>query len=116
MKIVIIGGSGLIGSKLIERLTAQGHEAVSASPNSGVNTLTGEGVAEVLEGTQVVIDVSNSPSFADADVLAFFETSTRNLLAAEAGPASDTTWRSRSSVPPGCPTAATCGRRSRRSS
>ncbi len=84
MKIVIIGGSGLVGSKLMERLTAEGHEAVSASPNSGVDTLTGEGVAEVLEGTQVVIDVSNSPSFADADVLAFFETSTRNLLAAEA--------------------------------
>ena len=84
MKIVIIGGTGLIGSKLVERLTAQGHEPVAASPNTGVNTLTGEGVAEVLEGAHVVIDVSNSPSFADDDVLAFFETSTRTLLSAEA--------------------------------
>jgi uncharacterized protein YbjT (DUF2867 family) len=83
VKIVIIGGTGLIGSKVTERLTAKGHEVIAASPNTGVNTLTGEGLAEVLESAQVVIDVSNSPSFADAEVLAFFETSTRNQLAAE---------------------------------
>jgi uncharacterized protein YbjT (DUF2867 family) len=83
MKIVVIGGSGLIGSKVVEKLTAQGHEAVPASPNSGVNTLTGEGVADVLEGASVVVDVSNSPSFEDAAVLQFFETSTATLLAAE---------------------------------
>jgi acetyl esterase/lipase/uncharacterized protein YbjT (DUF2867 family) len=84
MKIVIIGGSGLIGSKLVNELLARGHEAVPASPNSGVNTLTGEGLAEVLEGASVVVDVSNSPSFEDAAVLEFFETSTHNLLDAEA--------------------------------
>ncbi len=84
MKIVVIGGSGLIGSKLVRKLGEQGHEAVAASPNSGVNTLTGEGLAEALQGASVVVDVSNSPSFEDAAVLAFFETSTRNLLAAEA--------------------------------
>jgi uncharacterized protein YbjT (DUF2867 family) len=84
MKIVVIGGSGLIGSKLVTKLGEHGHEAISASPNSGVNTLTGEGVAEVLAGAQVVIDVSNSPSFDEAEVLDFFETSTRNLLDAEA--------------------------------
>jgi len=83
VKIVILGGTGLIGSKVAQRLTAQGHEVVAASPNTGVNTLTGEGVAEALEGAQVVIDVSNSPSFAPDDVLAFFETSTNTLLAAE---------------------------------
>jgi uncharacterized protein YbjT (DUF2867 family) len=84
MKIVVVGGSGLIGKKLIPLLRERGHEAVSASPSSGVNTLTGEGLAEALKGTQVVVDVSNSPSFADAAVLEFFETSTRNILAAEA--------------------------------
>jgi uncharacterized protein YbjT (DUF2867 family) len=84
MKIVVIGGTGLIGSKLVARLQEQGHEAVPASPDSGVNTLTGEGLAEVLEDAQVVVDVSNSPSFEDEAVLAFFETSTRNLLEAEA--------------------------------
>ena len=84
MKIVIIGGSGLIGSKLVAKLREHGHEAVAASPNSGVNTLTGEGLAEVLVGASVVVDVSNSPSFEDAAVLEFFETSTRNLLDAEA--------------------------------
>jgi uncharacterized protein YbjT (DUF2867 family) len=84
MKIVVIGGSGLIGSKLVGTLTAHGHQAVAASPNSGVNTLTGEGLAEVLDGAQVVVDVSNSPSWEDAAVLEFFDTSTRNLLAAEA--------------------------------
>jgi uncharacterized protein YbjT (DUF2867 family) len=84
MKVVIIGGSGLIGSKLVARLREQGHEAVPASPDSGVNTLTGEGLADVLTGAAVVVDVSNSPSFEDAAVLKFFETSTSNLLAAEA--------------------------------
>jgi uncharacterized protein YbjT (DUF2867 family) len=84
MKIVVIGGSGLIGSKLVNKLREHGHEAVAASPNSGVNTLTGEGLVEVLKGASVVVDVSNSPSFEEAAVLKFFETSTRNLLAYEA--------------------------------
>jgi uncharacterized protein YbjT (DUF2867 family) len=84
MKIVVIGGTGLIGSKLVSKLQKQGHEAVSASPNSGVNTLTGEGLAEVLKGASVVVDVSNSPAWEDAAVLKFFETSTRNLLTYEA--------------------------------
>lgn len=79
----MIGGTGLIGSKIVERLEAQGHEAVAASPKTGVNTVTGEGLAEVLEGASVVVDVSNSPSRADSTVLNFFETSTRNLLARE---------------------------------
>ncbi|NBE98093.1 SDR family oxidoreductase [Nonomuraea sp. KC401] len=83
MKIVVIGGTGLIGSKLVTKLGEQGHEAVAASPNTGVNTLTGEGLAEALEGARVVVDVSNSPSFEPAAVLSFFETSTGNLLAAE---------------------------------
>ncbi|MEV6036406.1 SDR family oxidoreductase [Nonomuraea sp. NPDC052116] len=84
MKIVVIGGTGLIGSKLVAKLGEHGHEAVAAAPNTGVNTLTGEGLAEVLAGAQVVVDVSNSPSFERAAVLNFFETSTGNLLAAEA--------------------------------
>ena len=84
MKIVVIGGTGLIGSKLVKKLRAHGHEAVPASPDSGVNTLTGEGLAEALAGAEVVVDVSNSPSFEDAAVLEFFETSTRNILDAEA--------------------------------
>jgi uncharacterized protein YbjT (DUF2867 family) len=84
MKIVVIGGTGLIGSKLVKRLLEQGHEAVAASPNSGVNTLTGEGLADALKGASVVVDVSNSPSWEDAAVLNFFETSTRNLLTHEA--------------------------------
>src|SRR5438045_6162795 len=84
MKIVVIGGSGLIGSKLVRKLREHGHEAVAASPDSGVNAVTGEGLAEALAGASVVVDVSNSPSWADAAVMAFFDTSTRNLLAAEA--------------------------------
>src|SRR5882672_311732 len=84
MKIVIVGGTGLIGAKLVARLREEGHDAVPASPASGVNTLTGVGLAEVLEGAAVVVDVSNSPSFDDAAVLDFFQTSTANLLAAEA--------------------------------
>src|SRR5918911_2434295 len=82
MKIIVIGGSGLIGKKLVPILRQRGHEAVSASPSSGVNALTGEGLAGALVGANVVVDVSNSPSWADAEVLEFFETSTRNLLAA----------------------------------
>jgi uncharacterized protein YbjT (DUF2867 family) len=84
MKIVVIGGTGLIGSKVVKKLGEQGHDVVAASPESGVNTLTGEGLAEVMKGASVVIDVSNSPSFEDDAVLKFFQTSTRNLLAAEA--------------------------------
>ena len=82
-KIVVIGGTGLIGSKVVEKLNAHGHEAVAASPDTGVNTLTGEGLADVLVGANVVVDVSNSPSFADDDVMRFFRTSTTNLLDAE---------------------------------
>src|SRR5882724_8718367 len=84
MKIVVIGGSGLIGTKLVKNLREHGHEVVAASPSSGVNTLTGEGLAEALTDAQVVVDVANSPSFEDQAVLAFFETSGRHLLAAEA--------------------------------
>ncbi|KQT51296.1 NmrA family transcriptional regulator [Aureimonas sp. Leaf454] len=83
MKIVVIGGSGLIGRHLTAELSRQGHEAIAASPSSGVNALTGEGLTEVLAGADVVVDVSNSPSFEDAAVLDFFERSGRNLLAAE---------------------------------
>ncbi|MDN3354918.1 SDR family oxidoreductase [Actinomadura sp. DC4] len=84
MKFVVIGGTGLIGSKLVAILSARGHEAVAAAPSTGVDTLTGEGLAGVLAGASVVVDVSNSPSFEDGPVLEFFETSTRNLLTAEA--------------------------------
>jgi uncharacterized protein YbjT (DUF2867 family) len=84
MKIVVIGGTGLIGSKLVAKLEEQGHEAVPASPASGVNTLTGEGLSEVLDGAQVVVDVSNAPDWEDDAVMHFFETSSRNLLEAEA--------------------------------
>jgi uncharacterized protein YbjT (DUF2867 family) len=84
MKIVVIGGTGLIGSKLVNKLQKQGHEAVAASPNTGVNSITGEGLADALKGASVVVDVTNSPSWEDAAVLKFFETSTRNLLTCEA--------------------------------
>src|SRR5262245_8000328 len=83
MKIVVIGGSGLIGSRLVNDLRARGHEAVPASPDSGVDTLTGKGLARALEGASVVVDVSNSPSFEEAAATKFFETSTRNLLTHE---------------------------------
>jgi uncharacterized protein YbjT (DUF2867 family) len=83
MKIVVIGGSGLIGSKLVPKLREHGHQAVAASPKSGVNSITGEGLAEALKGASVVVDVTNSPSWEDAAVLKFFETSTRNLLTYE---------------------------------
>lgn len=84
MKIAVIGGSGLIGRSVVKRLRERGHEAVSASPSSGVNTVTGEGLTEALKGAQVVIDVANSPSFEEKAALEFFETSGRHLLAAEA--------------------------------
>jgi uncharacterized protein YbjT (DUF2867 family) len=84
MKIVVIGGTGLIGSKLVKKLREQGQEVVAASPSSGVNTITREGLADALKGASVVVDVTNSPSWEDAAVLKFFETSTRNLLDSEA--------------------------------
>ena len=84
MKIVVIGGTGLIGSKVVAKLDDQGHEAVPASPDTGVNTLTGEGLSDVLDGAQVVVDVSNAPAWDDDAVMQFFQTSSRNLLAAEA--------------------------------
>src|SRR5688572_1404076 len=84
MKIVVIGGTGLIGSKLVTKLREHGHEAVAASPDTGVNTLTGEGLAEALQGASVVIDVSNAPVWEDSAVMDFFTTATGNLLAAEA--------------------------------
>jgi uncharacterized protein YbjT (DUF2867 family) len=84
MKYVVIGGSGLIGSKVVKHLRAKGHEVLAGSPETGVNTLTGEGLADALHGTQVVVDVANSPSFEDEAVLKFFETAGRNLLTAEA--------------------------------
>src|SRR5678810_634830 len=84
MKIVVVGGSGLIGSKLVNNLRQRGNEVLAASPASGVNTLTGEGLADALKGAQVVVDVSNAPSWEDKAVLEFFETSGRNLIAAEA--------------------------------
>src|SRR3954447_4502881 len=84
MKIVVIGGTGLIGSKVIEKLKQNGHQAIAATPKTGVNTITGEGLKEAVAGAQVVIDLANSPSFEDKAVLKLFETSGRNLLAAEA--------------------------------
>ena len=84
IKIVVIGGSGLIGAKLVNILQQHGHEAVAASPSSGVNTITGEGLTKALTGAQVVVDVSNAPAWEDKAVLEFFETSERNLSAAEA--------------------------------
>jgi uncharacterized protein YbjT (DUF2867 family) len=84
MKIVVIGGTGLIGSKVVANLKRKGHEAIAAAPNTGVNTITGEGLKEALAGAQVVVDVANSSSFEDKAVMKFFESSGRNLLAAEA--------------------------------
>ena len=84
LKIVVLGGTGLIGSKVVSLLQAQGHEVTAASPSRGINSITGEGLAEALAGTDVVVDVTNSPSFEDTAVLEFFQASTRNVLAAEA--------------------------------
>src|SRR5467141_1072364 len=84
MKIIVIGGTGLIGTKVVKNLRDKGHEVVAASPSLGVNTVTGEGLAQALAGAQVVVDVANAPSWEDKAVLEFFETSGRNLLAAEA--------------------------------
>jgi uncharacterized protein YbjT (DUF2867 family) len=83
MKIVVIGGTGMIGSKVVANLTERGHEAVAAAPNTGVNTLTGDGLADAVRGADVVLDVSNAPSWEDQAVLDFFVTSTTNQLAAE---------------------------------
>src|SRR5262249_34918236 len=87
MKIVVIGGTGLIGSKVVAKLKQKGHDVLAAAPNTGVNTVTGAGLKEAMAGTQVAIDLANSPSFEDKAVLEFFETSDRNLLAAEAAAA-----------------------------
>ena len=84
MKITVIGGSGLIGKKLVNKLREKGHEALAASPSSGVNTITGEGLAQALAGAQVVVDLTNAPSWEENAVLEFFEISGRNLLAADA--------------------------------
>ena len=92
MKIVIIGGTGLIGSKTVAILRQGGHEVVAASPQIGINTITGEGIKEAVAGAQVVIDLANSPSFENKAVLDFFETSGRNLLAAEAAAGIDRAW------------------------
>jgi uncharacterized protein YbjT (DUF2867 family) len=118
MKIVVIGGTGLIGSKLVTKLGEHGHEALAASPNTGVDTLTGEGLAEALDGASVVIDVSNAPPplWADAAVLSFFETSTSNLLAAEASAGVGHHVASLWWAPSGCSRAGTSGRRWRRRS
>jgi uncharacterized protein YbjT (DUF2867 family) len=96
MKIVVIGGTGLIGSRLVNKLRELGHEAVAAAPSIGVNTLTGEGLAEVLQGASVVVDVSNAPSWEDAEVLKFFETSTAISSPVKRPQAFDITLRSRS--------------------
>jgi hypothetical protein len=115
MKIVVIGGSGLIGSKVVAKLGEQGHEAVAASPNTGVNTLTGEGLADVLAGASVTIDVSNSPSFEDAAVLEFSRHRPAICWPRRRRPASGITSRCRWWGPSDCPTAATYARNSRRS-
>ena len=107
MKIVVIGGTGLIGSKTIPILR-QGHEALAASPNTGVNTITGEGLKEALAGAQVVVDLANAPSWEDKAVLEFFQTSAARRLR----PASGTMSRSPSSAPTGCPTMAISAPRS----
>jgi uncharacterized protein YbjT (DUF2867 family) len=101
MKIVVIGGTGLIGSKAVAILCQGGHEVVAAAPKNGVNSITGEGLKEAMTNAQVVIDLANSPSFEDKAVLQFFETSGRNLLPAEAAAGSVTTLRCPSSRPTG---------------
>jgi uncharacterized protein YbjT (DUF2867 family) len=116
MKIVVIGGTGLIGSKAVAILRQGGHEVVAGSPTSGINSLTGEGLTEAMAGAQVVIDLTNSPSFEDRAVLAFFETSGRNLLAAGGRRGRPgTTSRSPSSASTGRPTMAISAPRSPKS-
>src|SRR6478735_6691785 len=83
MKIVVIGGTGLIGTKVVTQLRGKGHDVIAATPNNGINTITGEGLAEAMKGTDIVIDLANSPSFEDTAVMEFFQTSGRNLLGAE---------------------------------
>src|SRR6476646_871600 len=107
MKIVVIGGTGLIGSKTVAILRQGGHEVVAAAPESGINTITGEGLEEALTGAQVVIDLANSPSFEDKAVLDFFETSGRNLVALRSKPGSGTMSVFPSSERTGHPTTAT---------
>ncbi len=112
MKIVVIGGTGLVGSKTVAILRQGGHEVVAASPKSGLNTFTGEGLKAAMAGTQVVIDLANSPSFEDKAVLEFFETSGRNLLVAEAVAGVRHMSRYPSSEPTGPPTMASSAPRS----
>ena len=114
MKIVVIGGTGLIGSKLVEKLREDGHEPLAASPDTGVNTITGEGLAEALEGADVVVDVANAPVWEDAAVMDFFLTSTRTRWRRKRPPVSSITSCCRSSAPIGSRTAGTSGRRSPR--
>ena len=111
MKIVVIGGSGLIGSKLVTKPRDRGHRTLAASPASGVNTLAGQGLATALEGALVVVDVSNSPSFDDVAVLEFFQTSTRNLLDAESAAGAGHHVALSVVGPSGCQAVVTCGRR-----
>lgn len=106
MKIVVIGGTGLIGSKTVERLRKRGHDVIAASPNSGINTITGEGLAEALSGAEVVLDLANSPSFEDKAVLEFFETSAAIFSPPKNSPASGTISPSPSSAPSVCRKAA----------
>ena len=114
MKIVVIGGTGLIGSNLVEKLRKDGQEPLAAAPNTGVNALTGEGLAEALEGAQVVVDVANSPAWDDQAVLDFFQTSSGNLLAAETAAAVGHHVTLSVVGAERLPRAATCARRSRR--
>ena len=111
MKIVVIGGSGLIGTRVVNNLRQQGHAVVAASPSSGVNTVTGEGLADALSGAQVVVDVANSPSFEDKAALEFFETSGHNSSRRKRRRESATMSRCRSSAPNACLRAATSARR-----
>ena len=106
MKIVVIGGTGLIGSKVVEKLKQKGHEAIAAAPNTGVNTITGEGLAEVLADAAVVVDVANSPTFEDQVAMDFFQTAGRNLTAAEVGAGVRHHVALRSSAPIACRTVA----------
>jgi len=112
MKIVVIGGTGLIGTKVVTNLRDKGHEVVAASPSKGINSVTGEGLAEALVGAQVVVDVANAPSWEDKGVLEFFETSGHAISSPRKQPqASHITWRCRWSAPTACSRAVTFARR-----